>query len=85
LFEYSGGGLRASFIHLGLLARLAECDILRSVEAISCVSGGSIVGAHYYLLMQQLLETKRDEEITKQDLIDLVHTLIKQFRDGTQR
>jgi hypothetical protein len=64
---------------------LAECDILRSVETISCVSGGSIIGAHYYLLMQELLESKRDEEITKQDLIDLVAKLIKQFRQGVER
>ena len=32
-----------------VLARLAEMDVLRSVEVLSTVSGGSIVGAHYYL------------------------------------
>ncbi len=45
----SGGGFRASLFHIGVLARLAELDMLRRVEVISCVSGGSIVGAHYYL------------------------------------
>lgn len=34
----SGGGLCAAFTHLGLLARLAECDVLRSVEVRVCVS-----------------------------------------------
>ena len=45
----SGGGFRASLFHIGVLARLAEQDILRRVEALSCVSGGSIIGAHYHL------------------------------------
>ena len=56
----SGGGFRASFFHLGVLARLAEVDALRGVEVLSTVSGGSILGAHYYLEVQRLLETKLD-------------------------
>src|SRR5262249_20400868 len=69
----SGGGFRASLFHIGVLARLAEMDVLRFVEAISTVSGGSIVGAHYYLEVQRLLETKPDADgnaapsITKDD------------------
>ncbi|MFV2057835.1 MAG: patatin-like phospholipase family protein, partial [Thiohalomonadales bacterium] len=43
----SGGGFRASFFHLGTLARMAEHGMLRHVEVISTVSGGSIVGAAY--------------------------------------
>eukprot|EP01006_Ploeotia_vitrea_P026197 TRINITY_DN59163_c0_g1_i1.p1 TRINITY_DN59163_c0_g1~~TRINITY_DN59163_c0_g1_i1.p1 ORF type:complete len:1097 (+),score=636.25 TRINITY_DN59163_c0_g1_i1:369-3659(+) len=79
----SGGGLRASFLHLGMLARLAECDVLRAVASISCVSGGSLVGAHMYLLVKELIESKPDEEITKQDYINLVYRLIEQFSAGT--
>lgn len=45
----SGGGFRASFFHLGVLARLAEEGLLRQVEVISTVSGGSIIGAAYYV------------------------------------
>lgn len=45
----SGGGFRASLYHIGVLAKLAELDLLRHVEYLSCVSGGSIIGAHYYL------------------------------------
>ncbi|HJU53916.1 MAG TPA: tetratricopeptide repeat-containing protein, partial [Pyrinomonadaceae bacterium] len=37
----SGGGFRASLFHIGVLARLAELDVLRHVEGLSCVSGGS--------------------------------------------
>ena len=32
---------------------LAELDILRHVEVLSCVSGGSILGAYYYLELQK--------------------------------
>ena len=54
----SGGGLRAAFLHLGLLARMAECDMLRDLEALSCTSGGSTLGSCLYLQLKQLLETK---------------------------
>lgn len=72
----SGGGMRAAFLHLGLLARLAECNILRSLDSISCVSGGSIVGGLLYQKLKQLLETKDDTEITQRDYIDLVKSMI---------
>ena len=36
----SGGGFRASLYHIGVLAKLAELDLLRHVEVLSCVSGG---------------------------------------------
>jgi hypothetical protein len=50
----SGGGFRATLFHLGVLARLAECNVLRSVETLSTVSGGSIGGA-----LQDELESRR--------------------------
>ena len=68
----SGGGFRASFYHLGVLARLAEMDVLRSVDVLSTVSGGSIVGAHYYLALQALLERNTDSTITAADYVDIV-------------
>lgn len=54
----SGGGFRASLFHIGVLARLAERDLLKHVQVLSTVSGGSIVGAYYYLKVKQLLEGK---------------------------
>src|SRR5262245_3875403 len=39
----SGGGFRAALFHIGVLARLAELDLLRHVEVISCVSGAMSV------------------------------------------
>jgi len=55
----SGGGFRASLFHIGVLAALAEREMLHQVEVISTVSGGSIIGAYYYLKVKQLLEGKR--------------------------
>ena len=81
----SGGGFRASLFHIGVLARLAELDVLRHVEVLSCVSGGSILGAYYYLEVQRLLETKADAQISRQDYIDIVHRLESHFLKGVQR
>jgi NTE family protein len=38
----SGGGFRATVFHLGVLARLAEQDLLGDVTFLSTVSGGSL-------------------------------------------
>jgi len=59
----SGGGFRASFFHIGVLARLAELDILKHVQVLSTVSGGSIVGAYYYLKLKELFEGRRKDLI----------------------
>lgn len=80
----SGGGFRASFFHIGVLARLAEMDALRHVEVLSCVSGGSIVGAHYYLMLRELIQTRSDEEITRADYLSLVERLAADFLAGVQ-
>jgi predicted acylesterase/phospholipase RssA len=79
----SGGGFRASFYHLGVLARLAEVDALRHIDVLSTVSGGSIVGAHYYLLLRRLLEEK--ENPTRDEYIDLVERLQQQFCLGVNK
>ena len=71
----SGGGFRASLFHIGVLARLAELDMLRHVEVLSCVSGGSIIGALYYLKVRKLLESKPDNDITPADYIQIVREM----------
>jgi predicted acylesterase/phospholipase RssA len=81
----SGGGFRASLFHIGVLARLAELDVLRHVEVISGVSGGSIIGAHYYLEVRHLLQTKPDAQITRQDYIEIVQRIERDFLAGVQR
>ena len=59
----SGGGFRAALFHIGVLARLSQLDLLRHVAFISTVSGGSIIGAFYYLKVKQLLEGKRSDAL----------------------
>lgn len=81
----SGGGFRASLFHIGVLARLAELDMLRHVEVLSCVSGGSIVGAHYYLEIRHLLQTKEDADITREDYLKIVQKVQDDFLAGVQQ
>ena len=80
----SGGGFRASFFHLGVLARLADLNLLKDVEVISCVSGGSIVGACYYLKLRWLLQEKSDRDLTPEDYVDLIAELCDEFLAGVQ-
>jgi predicted acylesterase/phospholipase RssA len=68
----SGGGFRASLFHVGVLAGLAELDLLRHVEVLSCVSGGSILGALYYLELRQRLQTKPDYDLSRGTFIEIV-------------
>jgi predicted acylesterase/phospholipase RssA len=71
----SGGGFRAAFFHVGVLARLAELGVLPRVEVISTVSGGSIVGAAYYLVLKNRLEDTSKGAMTRTDYVDVVHTV----------
>lgn len=43
----SGGGLRATAFHLGVLKRLRELHLLEYVDFVSTVSGGSVAGAYW--------------------------------------
>jgi predicted acylesterase/phospholipase RssA len=45
----SGGGFRATLFHLGVVAAFRQLGRLREVGVVSCVSGGSIIGAHLVL------------------------------------
>ena len=78
----SGGGHRAAFFHIGVLARLAELGLLRPIQVISTVSGGSIVGALYYLHVKNLLEAKADSEITDGDYVELVQAVEREYREA---
>lgn len=81
----SGGGLRASFYHIGILAQMADQGLLRHLEVISTVSGGSIIGALYYLHVKKLLESKPDAEISDQDYVELVGKIETEFFKATEK
>ncbi len=80
----SGGGFRASLFHIGVLARMAELDLLTQVRVLSTVSGGSIIGAYYYLKVKELLEARRPNQvkgapITQRDYIEIVQEIEREF------
>lgn len=50
----SGGGYRAMVFHIGALWRLYEAGLLRSIDRISSVSGGSITAATLALAWNRL-------------------------------
>src|SRR3954466_13297176 len=81
----SGGGFRASFFHIGVLARMASLGLLRHVEVISTVSGGSIIGALYYLHVKKLLEAVPDEQITDRHYQEIVERVERDFLAAVQR
>jgi len=45
----SGGGYRAAGFHIGTLKKLDEFGILKNIDVLSTISGGSITGAAYCL------------------------------------
>jgi predicted acylesterase/phospholipase RssA len=73
----SGGGFRATCFHIGVLAHLAETNDLGRLEAISCVSGGSIAGAAYAVRLKALLASKFDVDIGRGDFIEVVKDVIE--------
>ncbi|MBI3802441.1 MAG: patatin-like phospholipase family protein [Nitrospirae bacterium] len=81
----SGGGFRASFFHVGVLAQMARLGLLRHVEGISTVSGGSIIGALYYIHVKRLLEEKPDDQIVDADYVAIVERIEQDFLDGVQQ
>lgn len=86
----SGGGFRASLFHIGVLARLAEMDVLKNVHVLSTVSGGSIIGAYYYLKIKELLEgnrkdlTDRQGRITRNSYVAIIREIETEFLAGVQ-
>ncbi len=81
----SGGGFRASFFHIGVLVQMADQGLLRHVEVISTVSGGSIIGALYYLHLKKLLESKPDADINDRDYVDIVQQIETDFLKATEK
>lgn len=80
----SGGGFRASYFHIGVLAALAENDKLKDIEVISCVSGGSILGAFYYLELRNLLQREEESQLSSSSYITLIENMIPKFHNGVQ-
>jgi esterase/lipase superfamily enzyme/predicted acylesterase/phospholipase RssA len=66
----SGGGLRATFFHLGMIRFLRDADLLRQVTRICSVSGGTILAAHLVLNWDKYTGTDADFEKVERELIN---------------
>ncbi len=71
----SGGGYRATAYHIGTLKKLNELGILKNIDVISCISGGSILGA-FYGLHNENFETFEEKAklAVKQNVVGAVLT-----------
>jgi len=83
----SGGGFRASIFHIGTMAALAEAGILHKFNMISTVSGGSIIGAYYYLKVKRLLEGSRGDGMqpSKEAYVKIMQEIARDFVRVTQK
>jgi NTE family protein len=66
----SGGGFRASLFHLGVLRRIADFGWLSRVDAISGVSGGSIIAAFAALRWDDMLAAGGDGAAFDRVIVD---------------
>lgn len=66
----SGGGYRATAYHIGTLKKLNELGILNNIDVMSCISGGSILGAFYGLNRENFDEfEKKAKAAVKKNVI----------------
>ncbi|GIM28596.1 hypothetical protein CPJCM30710_12620 [Clostridium polyendosporum] len=70
----SGGGVRASVFHLGILQRLAEDNLLENISLISTVSGGTLVTGLVYSILNRWPSS---EEFKNQVLTKVKYYLTK--------
>ncbi|WP_165246383.1 patatin-like phospholipase family protein [Paludisphaera soli] len=70
----SGGGLRATLFHLGVVRFLHDAGRLRDVTHIVSVSGGSILGAHLALNWDRYTGTTADFEEAAARIIEFVRS-----------
>jgi predicted acylesterase/phospholipase RssA len=65
---FSGGGLRATFFHLGVVRALRARGLLARVTQVYAVSGGSILGAHLVLNWEKYNGNDEDYARMEQEL-----------------
>jgi predicted acylesterase/phospholipase RssA len=64
----SGGGLRATFYHLGVIAALRETGLLTRITEVYSVSGGSITAGHLALNWSRYTGTHEEFEAACEEL-----------------
>lgn len=85
----AGGGFRASLFHIGVLRRMAELDLLRRVEVLSTVSGGSIVGALYTLVLKREMlqgdQRRGSRDLEQETYAEIVDEVDRRLTQGIER
>ncbi|MDP9342048.1 MAG: patatin-like phospholipase family protein [Actinomycetota bacterium] len=81
----SGGGFRTAFFHIGVLLRLAELGALKHVEVLATVSGGSTVGAVFYIKLLHRLTESGGSPLEDGDLAALVTEMAEAFPGCVKR
>ena len=70
----SGGGLRATLFHLGVVRFLRDAGVLGEVTHIVSVSGGSILGAHLALNWGRYNGSEADFDGAASKIVDFVQS-----------
>jgi NTE family protein len=90
----SGGGFRAALFHVGVIAALRKLGRLNDVSVLTCVSGGSIIGAYVCLHWNEFTGTdaqfdaavSKFLEITRMDVRGrIVRRLPRRRQQGLER
>lgn len=66
---FSGGGYRATFFHAGVLRKLIDFGLKDRIKLLSCVSGGSIVGALFCLHYDEINDVADYDRLVLEPLI----------------
>lgn len=78
----SGGGLRATLFHLGVVRAMRDANVLKDVAHICSVSGGSILAAHLVLHWEDYLGDgfdKRAKEILDFCAFDVRNHIFRRY------
>ena len=70
----SGGGLRTTLFHLGVVRFLRDAGLLGEMTHIVSVSGGSILGAHHALNWERHHGSEADFEGAASKILDFVQS-----------
>jgi NTE family protein len=79
----SGGGFRASLFHLGSMWRLNEFGLLRQLDIITSVSGGSIISGLMALHWDKFTWESRPQGFVATDFPDKIAVPLRDFCSRT--
>ena len=68
----SGGGFRATLYHLGVVRFLRDAGLLEYVSHVTCVSGGSVLGAHLVMNWDRYCGEAEQFDEAAQEILDFV-------------